>query len=92
MTLQVKKAYREAVDYKKEIDYTKDGEDNASKWIINAMMGYSMGLTQAKDLMDAMKNYFEAKINYCMAMYNYNMALADLTKNTGKEVVPSIKY
>ena len=92
MTLQVKKAYREAVDYKKEIEYTKDGEENASKWIINAMMGYSMGLTQAKDLMDAMKNYFEAKINYCMAMYNYNMALADLTKNTGKEVVPSIKY
>lgn len=92
MMLQVKKAYREAVDYKKSIEYTKEGESNASKWIINAMMGYSIGVTQAKDLMEALKTYFESKINYCMAMYNYNMALADLTKNTGKEVVPSIKY
>ena len=92
MMLQVKKAYREAIDHKKAIEYTKEGEDNASKWIINAMMGYGMGLTQAKDLMDAMKAYFEAKINYCMAIYNYNMALADLTKNTGKEVVPTLKY
>ncbi|MEI6093615.1 MAG: TolC family protein [bacterium] len=92
MMLQVKKAYREAVDYKKAIEYTKEGESNASKWIINAMMGYSIGATQAKDLMEALKAYLEAKINYCMAMYNYNMALADLTKSTGKEVVPSIKY
>jgi len=92
MMLQVKKAYREAIDHKKAIDYTKEGEDNASKWIINAMMGYGMGLTQAKDLMDAMKAYFEAKINYCMAIYEYNMALADLTKNTGKEVVPTLIY
>jgi outer membrane protein len=92
MMLQVKKAYREVTDLKRAIGYTKDGEDNASKWIINAMMGYSIGSTQAKDLMDAMKAYFEAKINYCMAIYNYNMALADLSKNTGKEVVPSLKY
>ncbi|MCX6112478.1 MAG: TolC family protein [Proteobacteria bacterium] len=92
MMLQVKKAYREAVDYKKEIEYTKYGEDNASKWIVNTMMGYSLGITQAKDLMESMKTYFESKVNYCLAMYNYNMALADLTRNTGKEVVPSIKY
>lgn len=91
MMLQVKKAYREAVDYKKAVGYTKDGQTNANKWMINAMFGYGMGFSKS-DLMDSLKAYFEAELNYNMSIYNFNMALADLTKYTGKEVVPSISY
>jgi outer membrane protein TolC len=60
--------------------------------MINAFMGYGMGFNEARDLTDSLKAYFEAQLNYNLAIYNYNMALADLTKFTGKEVVPSIKY
>ena len=92
MVLQVERAYREAVDNKNAIAYTKEGESNANKWMINAFMGYGMGFNEARDLTDSLKAYFEAQLNYNLAIYNYNMALADLTKFTGKEVVPSIKY
>ena len=92
MVLQVERAYREAVDNKNAIGYTKEGETNANKWMINAFLGYGMGFNEARDLTDSLKAYFEAQLNYNMAIYNYNMALADLTKFTGKEVVPSIKY
>ena len=92
MLLQVQKAYREAVDHKNAITYTKEGESNANKWMVNAFLGYGMGFNEARDLTDSLKAYFEAQLNYNLAIYNYNMALADLTKYMGKEVVPSIKY
>ena len=92
MLLQVEKAYREAVDHKNAITYTKDGETNANKWMMNAFLGYGMGFNEARDLTDSLKAYFEAQLNYNLSIYNYNMALADLTKYMGKEVVPSIVY
>ncbi len=92
MILQVERAYREAVDHKNAINYTKEGESNANKWMINAFLGYGMGFNEARDLTDSLKAYFEAQLNYNLAIYNYNMALADLTRYTGQEVVPSIKY
>lgn len=92
MLLQVEKAYREAVDHKNAITYTKEGETNANKWMINAFLGYGMGFNEARDLTDSLKAYFEAQLNYNMSIYNFNMALADLTRYMGKEVVPSIKY
>jgi len=91
MMLQVKKAYREAVDNKKALVYTKDGQTNSSKWMINALMGYGMGFSKS-DLMDSLKAYFDAELNYNMAIYNFNMSLADLTKLVGREVVPALKY
>ncbi len=91
--LQVRKAFREAQDYKKAVDYAKEGESNGSKWMMNAALGYGLGISDdVKDLIDSMKGYFEAKINYSMAIYNYNMSLADLTKVTGKEVLPTLQY
>ena len=60
---------------------------------MNAALGYGIGTSDdVKDLIDSMKGYFEAKINYSMSIYNYNMALADLSKITGKEVIPSLQY
>ncbi len=91
--LQVRKAFREALDYKQAVEYAKEGESNGSKWMMNAALGYGIGTSDdVKDLIDSMKGYFEAKINYSMSIYNYNMALADLSKITGKEVVPSLQY
>lgn len=91
--LQVRKIYREACDYKKAVEYSKEGESNGSKWFMNAALGYGLGTSEnVDDLIDAMKGYFEAKINYNMAIFNYNMALAELTKVTGTEVVTSLKY
>lgn len=91
--LQVRKAFREAQDYKKAVEYAKEGESNGSKWMMNAALGYGIGVSDdVKDLIDSMKGYFEAKINYSMAIYNYNMSLADLTKVTGKEVLSSLQY
>ncbi len=92
MILQVEKSYREAVDHKNAITYTKEGETNANKWMINAFLGYGMGFNEARDLTDSLKAYFEAQLNYNLSIYNFNMALADLTKYMGKEAVPSIKY
>lgn len=92
MLLQVEKAYREAVDHKNAITYTKEGETNANKWMINAFLGYGMGFNEARDLTDSLKAYFEAQLNYNLSIYNFNMALADLTRYMGKEAVPSIKY
>ena len=92
MMLQISKAYREASDHRKAIDYTKEGENNANKWMMNAFMGYGMGFNESRDLMDSLKAYFEAQLNYNLTIYNYNMALAELTKYTGREVVPSLKY
>lgn len=91
--LQVRKTYREVLDYKKAVEYAEEGESNGNKWFMNAALGYGIGTSEnVDDLIDAMKGYFEAKINYNMAIFNYNMALAELTRMTGKEVVSALKY
>jgi outer membrane protein len=92
MMLQVKKAFGEARDYKNAIEYSKEGEDYASKWFMNAMIGYGMGFNDSEKLIDSLRTYFDMKVKHCMAIYNYNMALAELSKLTGREVVPGIKY
>ena len=92
MMLQVKKAFAEARDYKKAIEYTQEGEDYASKWFMNAMIGYGMGFNDSEKLIDSLRTYFEMKVKHCMSIYNYNMSLAELSKFTGREVVPAIKY
>jgi outer membrane protein TolC len=92
MMLQVKKAFGEARDHKKAIEYTKEGEDYANKWFMNAMIGYGMGFNDSEKLIDSLRTYFDMKVKHCMSIYNYNIALAELSKVTGKEVVPAIKY
>ncbi|MBN1114729.1 MAG: TolC family protein, partial [Oligoflexia bacterium] len=74
MALQVKKAYKEAVDYKNAISYAEEGENNAKKWFLNAAIAYSMGFSEAKDLVESLKAWFEAQFNFNMAIYKYNMA------------------
>ncbi len=91
--LQVRKIYREACDYKKAVEYAKEGESDGSKWFMNAALGYGLGTSdKVNDLIDSMKGYFEAKIIYSLAIYNYNVALAELTKVIGKETVSALTY
>lgn len=92
MKLQIKKAYRELIDCKKNLEYTEEGQKNAKKWFFSAIMGYSMGFTETDSLVKSLEAYFEAILNYYLAIYQFNVTLSNLTKVVGQEVVPSIKY
>lgn len=90
--LEVKKAYMEVRDYETQVDATKKGMKNAKSWFLKEMMGYSMGLTETKDLIKAMEADFESKLNYYLAIYKYNVAIAKLSKVVGVELLKNIKY
>jgi hypothetical protein len=49
-------------------------------------MGWSIGVTSAKDLLEALEGSGLARRNYIETLYSLNLALAKLSQAIGKEV------
>ena len=54
-------------------------------------MGWSIGITPPKDLLEALEGNGLARKNYIETIYSLNMALGHLSQAVGKEVT-EMKY
>ena len=89
--LQVKKAFWELEQAKESLEIAEERRDLAKKWFVSSAMGWSVGITPAKDLMEALEGNGLAKKNYVETIYSLNMALARLSQAVGAEV-SNLKY
>jgi len=92
LILELKKIYKEAIDSKKALDYSLEGEKYASRWNFNATLAYAFGNIGAKEMLDAIKALLEAKLLFNIAIFDYNLALANLSKVCGQELIKDINY
>jgi outer membrane protein TolC len=89
--LQVKKAYLELEQAVQGLEIAEDRKKMGKKWFVSNAMGFSIGITPAKDLMESLEGSGNARKNYIETVYSLNMALARLSQAVGTEVT-HLKY
>jgi len=89
--LQVKKAYLEMEQAAQGLQIAEHRKKLGKKWFISNAMGFSVGITPAKDLMESLEGSGTARKNYIETVYSLNMALAKLSQAVGVEIT-QLKY
>lgn len=89
--LEVKKAYYELEQASQGLEVADRRRKLARKWFVSSASGWSIGITPARDLMDALEADGLAKKNYFETVYALNLALANLSRVVGKEIT-SLQY
>lgn len=91
MELQVKRAFWELEQAAESLEVAERRKQTAKKWFVQSAMGWSIGITAAKDLMEALEGNGLARKNHIETVYSLNMALAKLSQAVGEEVTV-LKY
>jgi outer membrane protein len=89
--LEVKKAFWEVEQAVRSLEIADRRKSLARKWFVSNGLGWSIGVTAAKDLMEALEGSGLARKNYIETVYLLNVSLARLTKAVGQEVT-ELKY
>lgn len=89
--LQVKKAFWEFEQAAQGLEIAESRKKISKKWFVSNAMGFSIGITAAKDLMESLEGNGNARKNYIETVYSLNMALARLSQAVGAEVT-QLKY
>lgn len=84
--LQVKRAYWELEQAIEGLKIAEHRKEQGKKWFVSSAMGWSIGITPPKDLLEALEGHGLAKKNYIETVYALNMALARLSLAVGAEV------
>ncbi len=89
--LQVKKAFLELDQAAQGLEIASNRKKLGKKWFISNAMGFSIGITPTKDLMESLEGNGNARKNYIETVYSLNMALAKLSQAVGTEIT-QLKY
>lgn len=89
--LQVKKAFWELEQAIDGLEVATRRKQTSRKWFISSGMGWSVGITPPKDLMEALEGDGLSRKNYIETVFSHNMALARLSQAVGMEVT-ELKY
>lgn len=84
--LEVKKAFYELEQAEKSLEVATRRKQTAKKWFVSNSMGWTVGVTSAKDLLESLEGNGLARKNHIETIYSLNLALAKLSKAVGKEV------
>ena len=81
--LQVRKAYLDLEEAKKNIPETENGYKNAKKWLVSSVANFDLGIGEAKEIADAAIAYAQIKADYLRSLYNEKLAFANILYATG---------
>ncbi len=83
---QVRKAYLDLEEAKKNIVETEKAYRNARKWLVAAVANFDLGIGDAKEVADAAMAYAQMKANNLRSIYNHRMSFANLLYATGLDM------
>jgi outer membrane protein TolC len=83
---EVRKAYLDLEEAKKNIVETETAYKNAKKWLISAVANFDLGVGEAKEIGDAAVAYAQIKADYLRSLYNQNLAFANLSYASGTDL------
>ena len=89
--LQVRKAFWELEQAVDGLEVATRRKTTSRKWFVSSGMGFSVGITPPKDLLEALEGDGLSRKNYIETVFALNMALAHLTQACGVEVT-DLKY
>ncbi|MEW6002699.1 MAG: TolC family protein [Nitrospirota bacterium] len=83
---EVRKAYSDLEEAKKNIAETEKAYKNAKKWLVSAIANFDLGLGDAKEIGDAAVAYAQMKADNLRSIYNHRMSFANLLRATGMDI------
>jgi outer membrane protein len=83
IAFEVRKAYGEVTEAGARVKAVQKGEKAAKAWISAVAQNFTLGLSEARDLTDALLAFFNMRYRYLQAVFDYNVAVAALTRATG---------
>ncbi len=89
--LEVSRAYWELEQAREGLEIAERRKKTGRKWFVGSAMGWSIGVTAAKDLMEALEGDGTSRQNYIQTVYQFNSALAKLSRAVGTEIT-TLKY
>lgn len=86
MPAQVKAAFAELSRAHDDLNEAREGVARSKRWMVEANRDYLVGLTDSRNLVDAVRSYAELRTAQLDATFRYNTALAQLAYATGSIV------
>ncbi len=86
IALQVEKRFRELKAAQKMLVIQKKGKKAASRWMTRTMIAFRSGLTEVKDVSDALLAFAQTQFAYLEAMYKVKLSAALLSRAVGLDV------
>lgn len=89
MQIEVDLAREELRDAVRREDAWGRGERDTRSWLVSAAQAYDIGAVEPRDLVDALKAYFEARFSHLQAIFDVNVGAAELSRVTGGVAAPT---
>lgn len=88
--MELKKVLAELNESRTRLNTSREAFKVGRKWLVSETMGYSIGLTEVKNLIDAYLARAKTASDYWQAIYRVNMGWAELSKVVGTEITPGL--
>jgi len=88
---EVQKAYAELAEARTRLDEVRKGEKAGKAWVAAVTQNFSVGLAEARDLSDALLQYFKMRGFALQATFDVNVAAVTLARVSGGELAPPEK-
>jgi outer membrane protein TolC len=89
--VEVSRAFWELEQAREGLEIAAHRRKVGRKWFVGSAMGWSIGVTPPKDLMEALEGDGISRQNYIQTLYQFNSAQAKLSKAVGTEIT-TLKY
>jgi outer membrane protein TolC len=83
VTLEVRKAYRDARESGQRYTTLKEGCQLARQRLDNTLNLMQYARADSRDVLDAQKDYYQAQEAFVEAVFNYSVAILELYRDTG---------
>lgn len=88
LDLEVELAFERLEDARRREEAWATGERETRAWFVGAAQAYDIGTVEPRDLIDALKAYFQARFSHLQAVQELNTAVADLERTSGETILP----
>lgn len=82
---QIRKAYLDFEEAKKNEVETEKAYRNARKWLVSAAANFDLGIVEAKEVADSAVAYAQMKADYLRSIYNQRLSYANILYATGMD-------
>jgi len=91
IALEVRKAFDEMTEAQARVAAVQKGEKAGKAWVAAVTQNFSVGLAEARDLSDALLQYFKMRGFALQATFDVNVAAVTLARVSGGELAPPEK-
>lgn len=87
-SVEIERAYNDLIEANRRLKATESAERRARGWLQGVKQAIDVGAAETRDLVDALRTYFEQHIQVLRTINDVNVQAATLRRLSGLEVIP----